>query len=694
MSIKRSGCLLVVSLVCAMPAVAGEGVWTPNGGPGIPAAHVLVDPADPETLYALDALLDPGRLGALWKSTDGGDTWRSIQEGIGTAVDLLALDPFQPELLYAMQSVYNGTSRLWVSEDGGETWAVRFTLPQEPFDIFYQIVASPLHEGTLYAWAASDSVHRSTDGGRTWQKGDWLGDQVHHRAEPLLHHPNRDRLEVVGLEAFWISDDGGRTWQERGSFNGEGFNTGARSAAAPDRLYAVPAASSPCLVRSDDDGAHWVELPSPSLPQNVRCEELAVDPHDSDLVRVIASSTAGDPVVRWISTSRDGGATWSSPRPFPTMKGVATPADPETLFAGTGSPILGNMSSPPGLYKSTDGGQSWAPSWDGIASGDLRRGLVALPGAGREPVLVALSEGDSAFFSQLQAPLVRSVDSGASWHSSAPPEGYDDFQSLVAGGRILYVQRANDRHLLRSLDRGLTWTEVSTPPTEAGPLFADPYLPGRVFMPSHAYFNTLGATSLWRTQDAGTKWLQRDKGLPGLCSLIQGAPYCPRLYALTSDPRDHARVLAAFGGDGFYLVPGAQVQVSTDGGTTWHTAAQSPPRRVTALAPAGPRGAFLAGTDDGGLFSSVDGGEHWTALGAGLPVESTVQQLLRDRRSRAWYAVTATGGIFRSTDDGRTWTDISAGMPDLVSPFVVLDPEKADHLFAAVRGQGLWSWTP
>jgi hypothetical protein len=55
--------------------------------------------------------------------------------------------------------------------------------------------------------------------------------------------------------------------------------------------------------------------------------------------------------------------------------------------------------------------------------------------------------------------------------------------------------------------------------------------------------------------------------------------------------------------------------------------------------------------------------------------------------------VTQSRGIFRSTDGGRTWTDISAGLPDLVFPLVVLDPGVPDHLFAAVRGQGVWEWS-
>src|SRR6185436_18712977 len=111
---------------------------------------------------------------ALWRSTDGGDTWRSIQQGMGP-VKLLAVDPLQPGRIYAWNVSDSPQPRLWVSEDRGDTWTVRYApLPNSGGPSFWQIVVSPVREGVLYGWADSPTaatgadVYRSADGGATW----------------------------------------------------------------------------------------------------------------------------------------------------------------------------------------------------------------------------------------------------------------------------------------------------------------------------------------------------------------------------------------------------------------------------------------------------------------------------------------------------------------------------------------------
>lgn len=63
-------------------------------------------------------------------------------------------------------------------------------------------------------------------------------------------------------------------------------------------------------------------------------------------------------------------------------------------------------------------------------------------------------------------------------------------------------------------------------------------------------------------------------------------------------------------------------------------------------------------------------------------------------RVGAWYAATERQGIFRSGDGGLTWTRLAAGLPDAATPQLALDPRVPERLFAAIRGQGVWSWRP
>jgi photosystem II stability/assembly factor-like uncharacterized protein len=683
---RRLAWVLVLGFVLSIPVWAGVGVWTPVGGMAPLYSRMVADPGDPRTLYALIQVNPAGSGNALWKSTDGGATWRSIQQGIGP-VEMLAVDPLQPGRLYAWDDSDYAQPKLWASEDGGDTWTLRYAaVPNSSGPRFWQIVVSPMREGVLYGWTDSSTepygvdIYRSADGGATWTLRGSVGTS-RVSFESLLHHPARNLLEYFDDSGFYTSRDNGLTWTVRSTFRGQGFGSVARSVAAPDRLYALPIQGSPCLLRSDDDGTHWKKTrSSPAFPRAVACTSVSVDPSDPDRVVLAAEGQLGRQYVHLFAISRDGGATWSQPRPFPASFVLATGDDSGTLYA-TG----GNSFPAPGPYKSLDDGLTWTPSWDGITAGDFRAGLVALPAAGTVPVLVATVGGR----------LLRSEDGGATWEALVLPGAYLGVVA-DADGRTLYGLRrdADDRaFVVKSADGGLTWDEVSKVPYYFGGLRADPFQPGRLFA-ANDEFSGPERITVWRSTDGGKSWARRSAGLPTACRHIASVDICPDFYAITSDPRNPNRLVISFSDVGEHFSAEPEVFVSADGGGHWRRAAQGPPTFSFALAadPAVP-GVFLAGTRQG-IYRSVDGGEHWAPLKPGLPVAASVVQLLRDSRSGTWYAVTGDQGIFRSAGDGAAWTRISDGLADLAWPVAVLDPQAPDRLFAAVNGQGVWSWSP
>src|SRR5947207_4321857 len=139
-------------------AVAEQGQWTSNGpSTGGAVNTVAVDPRSANVVYA------GGTLG-LYKSFDGGKTWRPSEAGIpaGT-VQTMAIDPSTPTTLFA--SLSTGAHGIYRSTDAGATWTIAGT--GLPNSIVNAVAIHPLHASTIYL-GNYNGVFRSGDGGATW----------------------------------------------------------------------------------------------------------------------------------------------------------------------------------------------------------------------------------------------------------------------------------------------------------------------------------------------------------------------------------------------------------------------------------------------------------------------------------------------------------------------------------------------
>jgi hypothetical protein len=114
--------LAVVPTLSTLPAAAS---WSPLGGPVRVLATLQLAPPRPALLYASVAVFGTFRQSYLWRSEDAGATWRTLQPGLGQPVSALAVDPTDPEVLWA----WTANHQLWPSADAGDTWTLRFTTP-------------------------------------------------------------------------------------------------------------------------------------------------------------------------------------------------------------------------------------------------------------------------------------------------------------------------------------------------------------------------------------------------------------------------------------------------------------------------------------------------------------------------------------------------------------------------------------
>jgi len=308
-------------------------------------------PGDPATYY----LGTPG--GGIWKSTSGGTTWKPIfdethQESIGS----IAIARSNPNIIYvgtgdvsSVEKSVNIGNGVWKSTDAGAHWqhmglddthhVVALVVDPKNPDI---VLAAAL--GHTYVRSEERGVFRSADGGKTWAKVLYKGDNL--GAVNMVADPDNPQTIFAGLEVYLTIPNAGR------GGGGGGGGAGGRGEGEPTPTGAG-------IYKSTDQGLTWTFLSGHGLP-------------DSNMGRIglaVAAGTAGQRVFAVMTggmyRSDDGGANWHRSTNDPRSNGSAyfsqvyvAPDNPDMVYVVQTS-----------LYRSTDGGQTFV-AFKGAPGGD------------------------------------------------------------------------------------------------------------------------------------------------------------------------------------------------------------------------------------------------------------------------------------------------------------------------------------
>ena len=344
--------------------------------------------------------------------------------------------------------------------------------------------------------------------------------------------------------------------------------------------------------------------------------------------------------------------SWSLRGPFCEawpMNHVVADAGTGTIYAGGGNEWFG-----PAVWKSTDLGESWSHSSDGLAYA-----------AGEEPIKAvwslapAAGASDGVLYAGVQpAGLFRSADGGASWQHVS---GLRDHPSRPhwqpgGGGLILHslVPHPEDDGQLwvgissagvfHTADGGASWSARNRgtrcdylPEDQRYPEFGQcvhcivmaPGMPDRLYQQNHC--------GMYRSDDGGRSWDSIEAGLPSSFG-----------FPAAAHPRDPATLfLLPLNGDsvGRFVPEGrAAVWRTRNGGATWTDLREGLPqenaffgvlRQAMATDRLEPAGVYF-GTGSGSLYASADEGDNWTCIAQHLPTISSVETLVVD---------TSTGGV-------------------------------------------------
>jgi photosystem II stability/assembly factor-like uncharacterized protein len=661
--------------------------------------------------------------GGVWKTTDGGTYWENVSDGFfrTAAVGALAVAEADPNVVYAGMGEH--TIRVDVSHgdgvyrstDGGRSWThcgladtrhigrVRVH-PADP-DLVYVAAL-----GHAFGPNAERGVYRSRDGGRSWQRVHFVSDRAGAvdlalaRGNPRLLFAAfwQARRTPWGLDSggpdggLWVSTDGGERWAS--CAGRRGFPRGllgrigvAVSGSRPERVWAIVEAEDGGLFRSDDAGESW-ELVSDNRELRSRpwyyCHVIA-DPADPDTVYVLnlkawKSTDGGRSFVQLTTPHGDNHDLWIDPR------------DPQRMIEGNDG----------GACVSFNGGASWSSIYNQPTAQFYhvavdRRVPYRVYGTQQDNTAMAVPSR-SVWGAILPGDCYPVGSSESGWIAVRPDNPDVVFSGAVGsapggGGVLLRYDHATGQARIVTV-----WPEVyyGWAPRDLRyrfqwtfPILLSPHDPGVLYAAGNRVF---------RSRDEGASWevispdltradpakLEASGG--PITKDTTGAEHYCTVFALAESPHEPG-VLWAGSDDGL-------VHLTRDGGTSW-TPVTPPglPEWATVcaieLSPHAPGTAYLAATryklDDTRpyLFRTRDYGATWEAIVEGLPGDDFTRVIRADPdRPGLLYAGTETG-VHVSFDDGASWRPLQLNLPAVPVYDLAVT---AGELVAATHGRSFW----
>ncbi len=684
---------------------------------------------DPSKIWVASAT------GGLWKSTNRGTTWDPVFDGQPTGTfGVVALAPSNPDVVWAGTGEQNNRQSsswgdgVYRSTDGGASWrhvgldstrAIGRILV-DPTDPDVALVGAL---GNLWAPSPDRGVYRTEDGGRTWTKVLFVDtltgivDMARDGGRPeIVYAAAYQRLRRPwGFNGggpgsgIYRSRDGGRSWERltlglpSGGMGRIGLATSRRT---PGLVYAVVEhADSGGIYRSTDAGEHWTRM-SDMNSRPAYYSALYVDPTDDARLYLL---------TRWFYTSADAGSTWSTLPTEPTYD-VGLKGDYHAMWIDPGDARHFYLAGDGGLYETFDRGATYRRI-DNIPIGQF----YGIGLDDRSPYWIYGGMQDNHSWEVPSATRHYLGITPGDWREIGFNDGLEQDVD-VNGPRYVYSNAVEgDLTLVDALNGDRRDIHPFAGPGQP-PLRWEWMTPGTAsrITPGTYYY---GAQRLMVTRDHGATWtgtkdLTRDidrdtltimgvKGSAPMLSKNDGQSAYSALTAVAESPVD-PDVLWVGSDDG-------NVQVSRDGGSTWTEVERGMPGApdgayVSRIAPSrlGAGVAYVAVDDHRRgdfrpyAYRTDDFGATWTSIAGGLPADGSVR-FIGEHPDRAGVLFLGTEHtLYLSPDRGATWYPLEDGLPTTLYMEVEVQPRTHDAV-VATHGRGIYilddasalaEWTP
>jgi photosystem II stability/assembly factor-like uncharacterized protein len=656
--------------------------------------------------------------GGVWKTTDSGRTWNPIFDAAPTqSVGAIAVAPSNSSIIYVASgeglmrpdlSVGDGIYR---SDDGGATWAhlglqdaqqipELAVDPKDPNRLFAAVLGHP------FGSSAERGVFGSVDGGKTWNRLLYLNDDT--GASFVRMDPKDSNVLYAGMwnvragpwednnvfngtaGGLYKSVDGGAHWKHLTDGLPENLSQidVAIAPSDPKRLYATIATNEEggydsavglAVLRSDDTGEHWRHIttdPRPAL--RIGGGDLAllkVDPKDPD---TLYSAT----IV--VQKSTDGGVHWSS------LRGSPGGDDYQNLWVSPDDSRRIAIVADQGGIITVNGGVTWS-SWLNqptaqlyhlgisntfpykICSGQQESGSVCISSRGNDGE-ITLREWHPV---------------GVIEYGYAVPDPVDP--DIIYGSGRNVVTRT---HLTTGQTQDITPIPIKTDNDRfdrTEPLFFSPQDPHRMYYAANRLYETVDAGQHWRP--VSPDLARESPSVPpsvGKLYIEKAAKQRGVIYAASPSPVQ-AGVIWLGTDDGL-------VWVSEDAGKNWQNItppALTPWSKVTQIEAShfDAKTAYVSVSrfriDDPKpyLYRTRDGGTSWDLVVNGLAADASINSVREDTVRRGLLFAATEKAVWMSDDDGDHWQSLQLNLPHTSMRDLAIHEQ---DLILATHGRSFW----
>ncbi len=655
--------------------------------------------------------------GGIWKTTNDGITWKNISDGqlnTGT-VGAIAVSESNPNIVVAgmgehaargvMTSMGDG---VYKSTDGGKTWkhigldetrhiSDVIINPKNPNIIF---VAA---QGAQYGASKERGIYRSLDGGTTWENVLFVDENTGASSltmdmkNPLIlyaamwqHTRYPWTMESGGTSSgIYKSNDGGTTWEKLkeglpDEFGKVGISV---SRANPELVFAVIEAEGKKggVYRSDDAGKKWKQVNSDriNIARSWYYMEIFADPQDENLVYVLNA-----PVTKSI----DGGKTFT---PLPTPHG-----DNHHLWINPNDNTKMINSNDGGANISNNGGKSWSTQQN-QATAQFYRVITD----NLVPYNVYGGQQDNSAI----AIASRTNDGGIDWKDWYSVAGCEsaylafdpDNPEVVYGGCYQgiiekWVKASREGKAIKEypeLGLGKVPKDFKFRYNWNAPIISSPHDRNTIYHAGNVVFKTTDGGHSWDVISPDLTRNEIEKQGPG------GGPYTNEaaggenyntLMYLVESPHEQG-VLYAGSDDGL-------VHITKDGGNNWtNITPPNLPEGIINSIEVSPHDAATAYITvmrykfmdlKPYIFKTTNYGETWTKITDGFEDKHTFVRVVREDKKKKGllYAGTETG-LYVFLDDGQNWQKFQLNLPVVpINDLVIQD----NDLVAATAGRSFW----